>query len=1410
MIGKIKHYIKLFFTAAGKWRYARLAAAGLILLSAIIPVLDIVINTQAYALSPAEKSLVGTPNSNLTAKLQYDSKERAWLFNNLEKPASKDDIAEMLRAQVGGGGKNDTTLYSAKVSEDARKGITYTDNESHLSFTLKPQFKKGGGKLVDNRLIYPMADGAKAVYTIKSNGLKEDIILDKNIGDELTYTYKLDLPKELTAKLQADGTVGIYSVSPLLYTAKASGDMDAAKLKNARETAPKDYLAFGLPAPVIIDSKGKHVPGKFSLIGDTLTVHARSLAKLSYPLTIDPSVVITSSSDFTSGNDEGMISYGTADQITRSGITGGTVGNWTTTTAMEKTYEKLTTVAYNGYMYRMGGYKRSPTGTYNTIYYAPANSNGTLGSWTNTTDLPVAYESPSVAVYNGYMYLIGGNVYNGSPQTVATTYYSKIGSDGTLGSWTTTTALPEVMANHSVVATGGYIYTLGGATINGGNCGTNNDCLDVVYYAPLHADGTIGNWNTTTSLTSVRATTGATAYNGYMYIGGGGNTGYLNDVQYARINNNGTLGSWVNAPPLPNARYGHQFAAYNGYMYMYSGRGSSWYNDVRYAQINADGSLGSWATTTAFSTGRAYGGGTIYNGYLYIMGGYNGSSNFDDVQYAKIDNPGTTTPYTTSGNTLGGGARRGAATVAYGSYLYSIGGDQGFSATSTVYRAPINSDGTIGSFGTTTAIPAVRAYAAAVGYNGRLYVIGGCSSTYANCGTAGNATSTVYSAAIDPSNGNVSGSWRTETGTITTARYGLSAAVYNNTIYLMGGLNGGTFNNTIHSHAINTTDGTITGAWSNTTRTLPTSMAYMASTIYGGVLYVAGGCSAGALTCTTTRDQVHYAAINNNGSLAGSGALTQSGTFSTARGDFGMTAVNNNLYITGGRTNNTYYSDTQVAPINSNGTVGSWTAISGTTLATARAGAGVVSTNGNIYAVSGYNGSTLYDTVQIAGVNNGGGGQAGSWTTDSTDTFTGGRTEAQTVAHNGYLYVLGGRNGSSYLNTVQFAPLNTDGTVGAWVAGPNFTTGRSVFSATAMNGYMYILGGRNGASTYLKDIQYAKINADGSLGAWASAGSNVFNAGQGSCVVAYNGYIYSLGGWDGSTDHNSVRYAQQNAGGTIGSWQTANSFTDGRSNLNCVTNGGYIYISGGENLVGTNDVQYAQINGNGSLGTWAYTTGYNLGRVNHAMFTYNGFMYIAGGQGSTGGGSDRNDMQYAPINSNGTVGAWQHTSPIDNSSAMDMAVYNGYVYAPSQVTGSTSTRYAKLDSIARKGMYSKLVDLGLPALLTGVTYSGTLPGGNLQINYRTASDDGVFGSLKNVQYPGLADACTGIYGAARYVWLSIALDDSERSAFGDGGPANLTDISLVYSPMHPDPQYRLHGGKSLIAGVKSPLDTCGS
>ena len=1288
----IQRLLRKIVGSSSRGRAMRLGLVLLIAFSLAIPVLQEVVAQKRYRLDAATLALVGDTNRNLSRKFSYEPQKDIWQFNGSAIKKADDPVGD-LKAQLGGGGKKDSSLYSVDLPTDSSKGVTYYDSNTQLSFTLTPQFKVKNGRMSNGRVVYPI-DGGKMIYTAKNNGMKEDIVLNKNIGNDLQFAYDLNLPDTLQARLLDDGSVGIYSADLALYGNINFGtDTDRAKVESARKNAEKDTLVFVLPPPVIkgSDASGK-ATGMFRLEDGKLVVYANNMDSLSYPATVDPSVVITSSSDFSKGNNEGNIDF-PSNQINRGGLTGGSASSWATTAAFTTARNGLTSVAYNGFLYVLGGYG----GSYqNDVQYAPINAIGTVGTWTPTTSFSTGRIGPAAVAYNGYMYIIGG--YN-----------------------------------------------------------TTNSYLNDVQYAPIKSDGTVGTWTATTSFTTARYGFGAAAYNSILYIAGGINGAGLNDIQYAPINANGTVGTWT--------------------------------------------------ATTSFTTARYYHAGVAYNGRLYILGGYDGSGYLSSVEYTTIDPAGVTTAYTAGTNLTN--SRYGVVAVAYNGYLYVLGGktSSGGGWVNTVNYVALNTDGSVGTWATTTAFTTARSQFYAAAYNGYMYVCGGNTS-------AGVYTNTCYYSAI--ATAGTLGTW-TSTANFINARMWLGGAIYNGYMYIAGGHGAAQYNDV--QYAPINANGTL-GAWHYTHNSTDDSTTFVAGftniresmsiVASGGYIYVLGGWQNTGGAGTYYND-VQYAALNANGTVGSWGTTT---SFTTAREDHSAEVINGYIYIADGQGSSGWLSDVQYAPINANGPLGTWSTTA--SFSTARSDFGMVYHRGYIYITGGQDSSSgTLNSIQYAQVNNGGAGTVGSWT--STSSLTTGRTHQTTVAYNGYLYVAGGTDAGlgAWLNDIEYAPLNSNGTVGTWTTDSHtFTNAREGHGMIAYNGYLYIVGGFDGSATYFNDVQYAPIGSNGALTANFASTNTFDTAGRdGIGLQAYNGYMYVVGGWDNTIDHADTRYAPINSNGTVGTWtDSGNNFTNARSHLQTLINNGYLYVLGGNGTATYKDVQYASINANGTLGAWKMTNSFNGVRQEFAAGVENGYLYIMGGNSGNGTTNPIADVQYAPINANGSLGPWSHTTSLPSATArVSGVVYKGYMYVAGGFIGSSGTnivRYTPVSAIAHKGYYSKLITLSGEYSLSTISYNGTVPGGLSSFAVKTASSNGTFGASQLGSSLSTVSACTA--GTTKYVWLLATLDDASSSAFPDSvSTASATDITVNIVVKHPDPSVRLRGGKFFEQEVLQPLDTCG-
>ena len=156
-------------------------------------------------------------------------------------------------------------------------------------------------------------------------------------------------------------------------------------------------------------------------------------------------------------------------------------------------------VSGSGTVYVLGGLDAAGAAT-STVYYASLSSNGAVGAWATTTALPQPRYAFGAAIFRGRLYVAGGN--DGADSPVATVYSAPINSDGTLGAWSTSLpSLPTPVAYHQLVTMGGALYVLGGtlsAALDPISATQSAATVNSVYYNSINPDGTLAgsSWST--------------------------------------------------------------------------------------------------------------------------------------------------------------------------------------------------------------------------------------------------------------------------------------------------------------------------------------------------------------------------------------------------------------------------------------------------------------------------------------------------------------------------------------------------------------------------------------------------------------------------------------------------------------------------------------------------------------------------------------------------------------------------------------------------------------------------------------------------------------------------------------------------------------------------------------------------
>lgn len=1345
--------------------------ALLVFCTFLLDVFNLQQSATSYALSAAAEELLPTANAQFAEKIKYDSKTGAYTYNTGYTPSTS--------GALGSGGPYFTASVAADISSG---GVSVTDPESNITLKIIPQFATQRGEQSTNRLVYPLAGrDAQKVYTLGASGVKEDIILNKFQGNSASFDYKLELPSGTEARLLNNGGLGIYGVSSTLLGNITTGTQeDADLLEKARQNGAKTNLLFTLPAPYVKESGvtgvSQQVMAKYAYKDKILTVDVNGLAAAKYPLTIDPTIYITTAANFMQGNNDTNIEFdGTNDSIKKGKTTGARINAWTPSLGMPTAEWDGGSVAANGYVYNIGGATNGTAGKY--VYNAAGSRTFTVP--TGVTSLTVklwgggggggaggagggtagtnaggaggggGYVTATLAVTAGEVLNIdvgaGGSAANENSAGGSGGGYSAIrrsstmlliagGGGGGGGNYTTGTARAGGPGggtngtNGAVSAgTGGYGATgstggNGGATQTGGVIGSSGGSAGTL----LNSGGDAGGSGAACS-TSIAGNRG-----GGGGIGGGGKGGN-GDTTTCTGGGGGGGGYGGGGGGGSTSQGSARSAGGGGGGSSYAATGSTTAGSGVNPGSNADTDLtlpNSGGTAGTGGAGGVSAGAAVdgLNGVVsisYTMS--SGPTATTKVYWAQFD-PSTSIVQSPAPGSDGvactswcnnsaydlPAARRALTVVAYNGFLYALGGlDTTPSRTNTVYIAKLGANGEpqkwhptdsnkanwVYWYPSTVTLPDSMAYTAAVTYNNGLYLFGGQTTTT----PAGDTR--VWRADILPT-GDI-GSWTT-TGMqaipngSSSGRYGHGVQVYNDTLYIIGGRDSGNnFRADVWYSKLNS-DGTM-NSWTQTNgfTTGRMSMGGNMTAVWGGYIYLSGGCTAvnGSGYCTAYATDVRLASINADGSVG------QWGTVANITNQMlgGSTLTwQNALYRVGGcasQNTSTGSCDTLLNTVDY-GTINP---------------DGDASTVSNSFSANSgtCSGATPYNCDL-----------PGSGTDSGSHTYAIGQMSSMIVINNGYIYNIGGctTNACTTMsNDTAYAVLNSDGTMGKpstcstttggyvtnslWCVVDttntlNGTTGIGAGSATVFNGRIYIVGGTSGAANgWTGNIFSVALNNDGSLAsAWTSQAGGTSGTGLPTTtfpnISSANGIGYG---------YAFTRANPASAGTNPGYLYYIGGCVSSSSSIGCTdySTGVYRCTIASTGLIGTNTCSTSnqmQIDADGSATANVPGLGLMAGTV------YANRIYLVGGActqttgtttnpcGSAYSGN-RKDTIYAKIDNNGFIvdnstglytGSWAFTtaqmSPVRRR-AISFG-YNGYLYSLAGYSGSSSLRdllFAKIN-----------------------------------------------------------------------------------------------------------------------------------
>lgn len=351
--------------------------------------------------------------------------------------------------------------------------------------------------------------------------------------------------------------------------------------------------------------------------------------------------------DFRLAHRVNLVSTGGSVALPNQGVPGGPVA---ATSLPIQVYDGAA-VAYNGYLYSIGGSDNTGVATTSVNYIAIA-ADGTLdpNGWkTATNPLPAARTSISnmAVAYNGFLYVVGGRDATPTTPVVQTSVlYAPLNpTTGDVGTWQGLDAggapinpLPAGRYSGSARVLDGSLLVSGGASAGVGTA-TN-------YMAKFKPDGSLGAWQQIGSLNVGRWEQRTNVNNHTVYAVGGENATYdrIFTVDLASVQPNDDVTKFISATSYDghtNAVFEGGTAHWNcaegllaGKLVTAGGRiinigtgNTNGSTRIAWAKILADGKPGPWTdasvadVTAILPNNTADLDGAAYNTTLYALGG---------------------------------------------------------------------------------------------------------------------------------------------------------------------------------------------------------------------------------------------------------------------------------------------------------------------------------------------------------------------------------------------------------------------------------------------------------------------------------------------------------------------------------------------------------------------------------------------------------------------------------------------------------------------------------------------------------------------------------------------------------------------------------------------------------------------
>lgn len=847
--------------------------------------------------------------------------------------------------------------------------------------------------------------------------------------------------------------------------------------------------------------------------------------------------------------------YRTQFNINEKSTTG-----WELISTMPTALFNHTCFLFNNRLYVLGGNTSSTVMTDNIIC-ADIREDGSLGAWVFAGKLPQVYKDFAVAITKNKVYLIGGNTSASAVTSISNVYSTNF----TFTKWNTEASLPTAFSQGSCVVIRDMLYIIG--------CYTTVAVRNI-YYAYIDEEGDIGSY----VLSSIQTPSAVSnmelavignklhACGGLRSSGAHANFSYYTDFLTTSINYNYSYNEVYNSVGFGapdqfqsefnyNSNAGLNFSAYatlpvamynlstfvtNNYVYVVAGAttlaNANSINVYRYP-INADGTLGS-STTINGPTNLTMTGAILCNKTIYLIGGYNGTSALNTIYKSTIASDGTLGVWTSMTNLPISVYNH--SVILIKNRIYILGGNLSSGVNNTIYMATLITNTNFSSWVGVSNLPDDIVNFKPLFLNDRLYLFGGRVN--------GTPINKVYYCSVN-NDGSI-GAWN-EYISLPTALANFLLVTSFDTVFLIGGT--GLSNNvsTIYKATINV-DNTLSG-WTNI-GTLPIALSNSAVSIVKNKMYLFGGYNGTALVNNIY--QADYIGGKNN-------------------------YISNNIPL--------YYNNIQSSNIhkdqfqfNTSGVFSLYSFTNEQTLPAALYASKVIVTNGNLFVVGGNNGTAPVTTIYRATIT---AGKIGTFSTNGV-ALPAALMKHMTAVIGDKLYVFGGiTTGTTSKNIVYINSLLNSGLItNAFTTGTALPTALDSGEVVVTSSRVYIMGGNtNNVASNL--VYSAPINSDNTLGAWV-AESNLPVALRDFKAVILKDYVYLFGGKTTAVV-NTVYRARYYNDGTIGTFSLYGYLPTPVSCFELVTVNSRLFIVGGNTTgdVATQNTYIVPIQSTGILGT---------------------------------------------------------------------------------------------------------------------------------------------------------------------------------------------------------------------------------